>query len=78
MLYRPEDGQQIFEVEIYNRDVRSLVKQNQSHSYFDDFWADVQVQSIIACNEVEARNLISSKFPSDAGFVIEDMHKSLV
>lgn len=71
MLHLPNQGRKIFEVEIYNKEVRSLVKQNRSHCYFDDQWADVQVHDVVARDEKEARQLISKRFPPGDGFVIE-------
>ena len=44
----PHNGDQVFEVSIYNKDVRSLVKDNQSHAFFDDQWADEKVQDVVA------------------------------
>ena len=75
MLHLPDNGRQIFEVSIYNKEVRALVKENQSHSYFDDFWADICIQDIIAQNEGEARKLISKRFPPEDGFVIQEIHQ---
>ena len=48
MLHLPDNGRHIYEVSIYNKEVRALVKENQSHSYFDDFWADIRIQDVIA------------------------------
>lgn len=78
MLQSPSNGHKVFEVAIYNQEVRSLVKENQSHSFFDDQWADVHVQDILAKNEKEARQLIESRFPSDDGFVVESMSVTTV
>jgi len=74
MLQQPKNGQQLYEVAIYNKEVRSLVKENQSHCFFDDHWADIQLRDIIAKDESEARYLISQRFPPDDGFVIQDVH----
>ena len=73
MLRSPNIGKQVFEVSIYNKEVRSLVKDNQSHSFFDDFWADSQIRDIMAKNKSEAKRLISERFPPDDGFVIESI-----
>ena len=71
MLHIPMDGEQLFEVSIYNKLVRSLVKENQSHDIFDDHWADLHVQKLIAQDETEARRIICLRFPEKDGFVIE-------
>jgi len=70
MLQVPTAGTQIFEVTIYNKEVRSLVKENQSHLFYDDQWADVRVHDVLAENEDQARALIAEHFPPDDGFVI--------
>jgi hypothetical protein len=71
MLLASCDGHQVFEFTLYNKKVRSLVKENQSHSFFDDHWADVQKQDVKAKDETEARHKIEHRFPSHDGFVIE-------
>jgi hypothetical protein len=70
MLQLPTNGQHIFEVSIYNKDVRTLVKENQSHAIFDDQWADNHFQDVVAQDEDQARRLIAERYPSDDGFVI--------
>ena len=71
MLQDPMDGERVFEVSIYNKLVRSLVKENQSHDIFDDHWADLRIHSLIARDEYEARRMICERFPESDGFVIE-------
>lgn len=70
MLPRSTADQRVFEVSIYNEEVRSQVRDNQSHLYFDDQWADVRVRDVVASDEAEARRLIAERFPPDDGFVI--------
>ena len=53
--------------------MRSLVKENQSHHFFDDQWADIQIRDVVAHDEVEARKLIAERFPPDDGFVIGEV-----
>ena len=62
MLQDPMDGERVFEVSIYNKLVRSLVKENQSHDVFDDHWADLRIQNLIARDEYEARRMICERF----------------
>ena len=78
MLRIPQTGSRAFEVAIYNQDVRALVKANRSHSYFDDQWADIKLQDVIARNEGEARALIAERFPPEDGFVVKEMYPSLM
>lgn len=63
----------VFEVAIYNRDVRAAVKENRSHSLYGDHWADVQLHDVTAHNESEAREMIADRFPPAEGFVVEEM-----
>ena len=60
-------------VTFYNKTVRALVKQNQSHNHFEDHWADLHTQDVSAKDEREARDKISRRFPPEDGFVIEDV-----
>lgn len=73
MLQQPTGDNQVFEISIYNHEVRRLVKENQSHRFFDDHWADVQLHDVLARDESEARELIASRFPPRDGFVIEQV-----
>ena len=70
----PRHDQRVFEVSIYNREVRAMVKENRHHDHFDDHWADAQVRDIVAKTEDEARNLIARRYPPDEGFVIETIN----
>ena len=74
MLQMPNNGRMAFEVALYNKEVRAMVKENQSHSYFDDYWADIQVRDVVARDESEARLLIAERFPPEDGFVIQDLY----
>ncbi|MBL6959132.1 MAG: hypothetical protein ISR52_09125 [Rhodospirillales bacterium] len=74
MLHLPSNGQKVFEVAIYNKVVRALVKENQSHTFFEDHWADVQLQDVHAKDEDEARDLVAERFPPADGFVIDHLN----
>lgn len=69
-MLNPSLGQ-TYLVKFYNKVVRALVKENQSHSFFEDHWADVHTQDVVAGSEDEARNKIAKRFPPEDGFVIE-------
>ncbi len=71
MLHLPSSGYKVYEVSVYNRDVRALVKRKQRHCYFDDRWAAVQVRDVVARDESEARTLIAERFPTEDGFVVQ-------
>ena len=62
---------QVYLVKFYNKVVRALVKENQSHSFFEDHWADLHTQDVVAADEAEARTKIAKRFPPEDGFVIE-------
>ena len=78
MLHRPLDGEYVYEISIYNKDVRSLVKENQSHNVFDDHWADTQLHDVVAIDETEARRMVIERYPPDDGFVIEAVSQTSV
>lgn len=71
MLHLPNSGHRVFEVALYNKEVRRLVAHRQRHSFFEDLWAEQQRRNVVARDEVEARRLISERFPPEDGFVIE-------
>jgi len=75
-MLNPNVGQ-VFLVKFYNKIVRALVKENQSHSFFEDHWADIHTQDVIATSEAEARSKIAKRFPPEDGFVIEDVMHSV-
>ncbi|MBF0246938.1 MAG: hypothetical protein HQL36_02530 [Alphaproteobacteria bacterium] len=64
---------QVFLVRLYNKVVRALVKENRSHEWFDDQWADIHTQDVAAGSEAEARRIIAKRFPPEDGFVIEEV-----
>ena len=67
MLHKPCDGEQVYEVSLYNKDVRSLVKENQRHDVFEDHWADSQKHDVVACDEAEARRMVAAPRRVHAG-----------
>jgi hypothetical protein len=78
MLQEPRAGRQAFQVVIYNKDVRALVKDNQPHSHYADHWADGTVQAIEARDEGEARRLLAERYPPEAGFVVQSVRRRSV
>ena len=61
----------VYLVSVYNKIVRALVKENKSHSFFDDQWADSHTQDVAAESELEARTKMANRYPPEEGFVIE-------
>ncbi|NVK17923.1 MAG: hypothetical protein HWE30_04445 [Methylocystaceae bacterium] len=70
-------NQKTYEVGIYNQEVRSLVKENNSHIDYGDEWADVHYQNVVAYNEAEALTLITDRYPADQGFVVTSLSETL-
>jgi len=64
---------QVFLVTLYNKVVRAMVKENQTHSYYSDLWADIHTQDVTAADEDEARRKMTKRFPEKDGFVIESI-----
>ena len=63
----------LFEITIYNKEVREKVEAGERHKRFRDSWADFQYIEIRANNEDQARALVEKINPSDQGFVIDDI-----
>ena len=76
MLQLPINGHHVFEVSLYNKDVRDMVKENQHHHFFDDQWADIHIRNVTARDETEAISMISKRFPAEEGFVIQQVSES--
>lgn len=70
-MLQPQARETTFLVAFYNKVVRALVKDNRSHDYFEDHWADIHVQDVTAQTESEARSILQRRFPPEDGFVID-------
>ena len=66
-------SKQVYLVTVYNKDVRALVKENRSHSFYDDHWADSHTHDIDASSADEARVKAARRYPPEDGFVIESI-----
>lgn len=73
MLHLPNNGYKIYQVQLYNEQVRNLARLRQRHNYFDRSWANPQVRDVVARNEEEAWSLIAERFPPEDGFVVESI-----
>ena len=76
MLEMAFNGHHVYEVSIYNKEVRALIKENQHHDFFGDQWADINISNVTARDEGEAVAIISRYFPAKDGFVIEQVLES--
>ncbi len=65
----------IFEITIYNKEVREKVEAGEHDSRFPDTWADFQYIEIEADNEEQVRSRIEVMHPGVQGFVIDDIRK---
>lgn len=72
-LYCPKSGCSTYGVSLYNAEVRSLLKENRSHSYFDDDWANEHCQRVTAHDADEARTLALRRYRPEDGFVITEV-----
>jgi hypothetical protein len=71
-VFQISDAEQpLFEAAIYNRNVRALVKDNRSHPFFDDKWADVMIFEVSGLDEAEVRAKLARRYPPELGFVLE-------
>ena len=65
-----------FEVAVYNKVVRRMVKEGERHRHLTDDWADIHYVDVMAEDEHGARAKIEAKYPEDKGFVIENVSVS--
>ena len=76
MLNLPNNGYKIYEVQLYNEQVREMTQRRKRHSFFDRLWATPQVRDVVARDEAEAWALITERFPPEDGFVVERISTS--
>ncbi|MAU40898.1 MAG: hypothetical protein CMF31_04675 [Kordiimonas sp.] len=60
----------LYEVAIYNQDVRDCVNDSKVHPRFEDSWADTHLIEISAHDAEEAKKIALRRHPEKAGFVI--------
>ncbi len=65
----------MFEITIYNKEVREKVEAGEHHRRFPDKWADFQYIEIAADNEEQVRSQVEVMHPGVQGFVIDDIRK---
>ena len=65
----------MFDITIYNQEVREKVEAGEHHRRFPDTWADFQYIEIEAPNEEQARAQIEVMHPNVQGFIIDDIRK---
>ena len=62
-----------FEVALYNKEVRQLVRQGDKHRHLRDDWAEIHYIEISGADEIVVRNKIESRYPEEDGFVVEQV-----
>ena len=63
----------MYEVTIYNKQVRDKVADGEHHAQFTDDWADFRYVEILAMNEDQARARMKERHPPEKGFVIDNI-----
>ena len=62
-----------YEIAVYNKEVRDLVRKGESHRGYEDSWADTHYIEVNASDEEMARDRIEKLHPPFRGFVIEQI-----
>jgi len=63
----------IYEITIYNKEVREHVQKGLEHRQYDAGWADQRFLQVEAHDADEARTIINRRHPDHKGFVIVDV-----
>lgn len=66
-----------FEVAVFNKDVRTKVREGDKHRDLDDEWADTHYITVSAPDEETARESARRRYPPDRGYVIESVDPAL-
>ena len=69
-MHKPPRATNIYEVVMYNTEVRQLVEIDESHPRWDDGWADSRYIEIPALNIRSVIKKIRSKYSRQRGFKI--------
>ena len=67
----------IFEIPVYNQEVRDAVRAGRSHGVLEDSWADMHLIEIRAHTADEAMEICRRKHPQRMGFVLGEAAESL-
>lgn len=60
----------MFEVAIFNREVKELVKNHEHHKHLDDVWGDLNYMEVSARDEDDAKAKLYKRYPESKGFEI--------
>ncbi|WP_321395245.1 hypothetical protein [Emcibacter sp.] len=67
----------IFEIPVYNEEVRETVRSGRSHDTLEDTWADMHLIEVRAHTPVEAMEICRRKHPEKMGFVLGDAAEAM-
>ncbi len=62
-----------YEIGVYNKDVRDLVNDAQSHRELSDDWANIHFIEIKARDQSHALTKMRARYPENRGFVISEI-----
>lgn len=66
----------MFEITIYNKEVREKVENGEHHRQLSDEWADFQYIEIEADTQEQARARAEARYPTSQGYVIDDVRNT--
>ncbi len=63
----------LFEIGVFNSEVRQMVAEGDHHRRYTDDWADMRYIEIRAENEDVARATFETRHPKSQGFVLDSI-----
>ena len=66
----------MFEVILFNEQVRAKVREGEHHRTFTDDWADTHYIEMKASDEAGAMRKARQKYPAEDGFIIEGISEA--
>ena len=63
----------MFEIGVYNKEVRALTRIGEHHKNLSDSWEDLHYVEFFANDEQEARSKAQSKYPPALGYVVDQV-----
>lgn len=65
----------LFEVAIYNRDVREALDDGGHHKQLSDDWADMHFIEVMAKDREDARAIMLRRYSPNRGYVITEIRQ---
>lgn len=67
-----------FEISLYNARVRELLENGEENNTgFNDDWADIYYEEVVASDEAEAKQMVASSYPASQGFKIVSIEEQV-